>query len=77
MRVLLGLLVAVAICVMGSDAFMVKNPSTSFVSKKSAAGALHMTVLTYGNKRKDFKPGSKLSQACSALGVKPRYSCKK
>jgi hypothetical protein len=36
-----------------------------------------MTVLTYGTKKKDFKAGSSLKSAVSALGVKPKYSCTK
>lgn len=39
--------------------------------------SLQMTVLSYGGKKKDFKPGSPLKSAASALGVKPKYSCKK
>mmetsp|Transcript_13843 Transcript_13843/g.23570 ORF Transcript_13843/g.23570 Transcript_13843/m.23570 type:complete len:115 (-) Transcript_13843:1374-1718(-) len=45
--------------------------------KVSVSSALHMTVLTYKGKKKDFRPGSPLKNACSALGVKPKYSCKK
>jgi ferredoxin len=36
-----------------------------------------MTVLSYNGKKKDFKPGTPLSKAVAALGVKPTYSCKK
>lgn len=43
----------------------------------ASTSAIQMTVLTYGNKKKDFKPGSPLAKACAALGVKPKYSCKK
>lgn len=38
---------------------------------------LQMTVLSYNGKKKDFKAGSALKSAVSALGVKPKYSCKK
>mmetsp|Transcript_4883 Transcript_4883/g.12867 ORF Transcript_4883/g.12867 Transcript_4883/m.12867 type:complete len:114 (-) Transcript_4883:1920-2261(-) len=41
------------------------------------ASSLQMTVLTYGSKKKNFKPGTPLSKAVAQLGVKPRYSCKK
>ena len=43
----------------------------------SFSSALHMTVLTYNGKKKDFKAGSPLSKAVQQLGIKPRYSCKK
>mmetsp|Transcript_6375 Transcript_6375/g.18754 ORF Transcript_6375/g.18754 Transcript_6375/m.18754 type:complete len:113 (-) Transcript_6375:110-448(-) len=39
--------------------------------------ALQMTVLTSGGRKKDFKPGSPLKDAVAALGVKPKYSCRK
>ena len=38
---------------------------------------LKMTILTYGSKKKNFKPGSPLSSAMSQLGVPVKYSCKK
>jgi hypothetical protein len=38
---------------------------------------LHMTILTYGNKKKNFKPGSPMKSAVAQLGIKPTYSCKK
>jgi hypothetical protein len=56
------------------DAFTVQTPRRMMVR---ASSTLQMTVLTYGNKKKDFKAGSPLKSACAALGVKPRYSCKK
>ena len=69
---LLTLLVIVA-CNVG-DAFS----SNALLNKSTKqTSALQMTVLTYGSKKKDFKPGSKLSAACANLGVKPRYNCKK
>jgi hypothetical protein len=43
---------------------------------KSAA-PLQMTILTYGNKKKNFKPGSPMKSAVAQLGIKPTYSCKK
>jgi len=39
--------------------------------------SLQMTILSYNGKKKDFKAGSPLSSAAAALGVKPKYSCKK
>jgi hypothetical protein len=55
-----------------TDAFQSSSP------KKAIKGtSLQMTVLTYGGKKKNFKPGSPLKSAASALGVKPKYSCKK
>ena len=46
-------------------------------SIQRSSSSLQMTVLSYGGKKKDFKPGSPLSKAVQQLGVKPRYSCKK
>jgi hypothetical protein len=54
-----------------ADAFVITNKPVAFKS------CLHMTLLTYGSKKMDFKPGSPLKNACAALGVKPKYSCKK
>lgn len=64
-------LVALLACASAFSSYGFATPA------KKQSTALHMTKLTYGGKAKDFKPGSKLSAACSALGVKPRYSCKK
>lgn len=47
---------------------------TSFSRKTSA---LEMTVLSYGNKKKDFKEGSPLKNAVRQLGVPVKYSCNK
>ncbi|KAI2510927.1 hypothetical protein MHU86_3548 [Fragilaria crotonensis] len=49
----------------------------SFVSAASKSSELKMTLLTYNGQKKDFKAGSPLKNACAALGVKPKYSCKK
>ena len=38
---------------------------------------LKMTILTYGNKKMDFKPGTPLKAAVAKLGIKPKYSCNK
>jgi hypothetical protein len=45
-------------------------------SSSPSSSSLHMTILTYGGKKKDFKAGSPLKAACAALGVKPKYSCR-
>ena len=39
--------------------------------------SLHMTILTYGNKKKNFKPGTPLKTAVAQLGITPKYSCNK
>jgi len=64
----LFLLVAIA----ATNAFSVSTPSALRSSTD-----LRMTVLSYGGKKKDFKAGSPLKNACANLGVKPKYSCKK
>jgi hypothetical protein len=56
-----------------SHAFHVA-PAASLTRKTTA---LEMTVLTYGNKKKDFKEGSPMSVAVKQLGVPVKYSCKK
>ena len=45
--------------------------------QKHSSSSLQMTVLSHNGKKKNFKPGSPLKNACSALGVRPKYSCKK
>jgi hypothetical protein len=50
------------------------NRHASPVHKSSS---LTMTVLSYNGKKKNFKPGSPLSKALPAIGIKPKYSCKK
>jgi len=67
-------LVALLACT-GTSAFAPQQ--NAFVSQAKTSTALEMTVLRYGSKKKDFKPGSPLSSACAALGVKPKYNCKK
>jgi hypothetical protein len=66
-------LLALAAAISIADAFIANNKQV--VAFKSSP--LQMTLLTYGSKKKDFKPGSPLKNACAALGVKPKYSCKK
>jgi len=41
------------------------------------SSSIKMTILTYGSKKKNFKAGSPLKNACANLGIKPKYSCKK
>ena len=57
-----------------------RNEVLAFQSMPSCskpAKPLHMTVLSYNGKKKNFKAGSPLKKAVGSLGVKPRYSCKK
>ena len=72
---LIAFLVAFIASACAVDGFSVQLSAAARSS--SSSWALQMTVLTYGSKKKDFKPGSPLKNACSALGVQPRYSCKK
>jgi hypothetical protein len=74
---LIVILVGFVAALCGVDGFTVQTPRRMMVRCSSISSTLQMTVLTYGNKKKDFKAGSPLKSACAALGVKPRYSCKK
>ena len=69
----------VAVLLGRSDAFVVSNPPSFDVAAtmSSTSSSLRMTVLSYNGKKKNFKPGTPLSKAVAALGVKPTYSCKK
>jgi hypothetical protein len=69
----LTVLLALAAALSITDAFIAINKQV--VAFKSSP--LQMTLLTYGSKKQDFKPGSPMKNACAALGVKPKYSCKK
>jgi uncharacterized protein (UPF0333 family) len=69
------LVLAVVLAV--SNAFVVSPSTFGVAAVSTSSSALEMTILTYGGKKKDFKAGSPLKNACSALGVKPKYSCKK
>lgn len=69
---LIACLVAFIVVLCAVDAFSVQTPAPV-----RSSSALSMTVLTYGNKKKNFRAGSPLKNACAALGVKPRYNCKK
>eukprot|EP00534_Pseudo-nitzschia_fraudulenta_P003239 CAMPEP_0201116410 /NCGR_PEP_ID=MMETSP0850-20130426/706_1 /ASSEMBLY_ACC=CAM_ASM_000622 /TAXON_ID=183588 /ORGANISM="Pseudo-nitzschia fraudulenta, Strain WWA7" /LENGTH=91 /DNA_ID=CAMNT_0047380483 /DNA_START=216 /DNA_END=491 /DNA_ORIENTATION=+ len=46
-------------------------------SAVKTSSSLEMTILSYNGKKKNFKAGSPLSKALPAIGIKPRYSCKK
>lgn len=52
-------------------------PQSNMAFTPRTQPSLHMTVLTYNGKKKDFKAGSPLSNACKALGVPVKYSCRK
>lgn len=58
--------------IVGSDAW-----AKGTTQRMRQSSQLKMTLLTYQGKSKDFPAGSALSKACSALGVSPKYSCKK
>ena len=56
------------------------SSATAFMASPMSvrkSSSLDMTILTYGNKKKDFKAGSPLKTACKQLGVKVKYSCNK
>jgi hypothetical protein len=67
------ILLMLANCAPSVGGFSIPTPS----NRPLSSSVLRMTVLTYGSKKKDFKPGTPLSKAVEQLGVKPRYSCKK
>jgi hypothetical protein len=71
---ILSILLAIFAC---ANAFTVVPSSSCGIANRSSSSHLKMTVLTYGAKKADFKPGSPLKNACAKLGVKPKYSCKK
>lgn len=60
------------LAVAATNAFTVSMPNAVRSSSE-----LKMTLLTYNGKKKDFKAGTPLKNACANLGVKPKYSCKK
>ena len=68
-------LLAFALSIAGTDAFVVGSATKASLATQSSG--LKMTILTYQGQKKDFKAGSPLKNACAALGVKPKYSCKK
>jgi len=62
-----------------SDAF-ISTSHDAFLAKsatKASFSALSMTVLAHKGKKANFRAGSPLKNACSKLGVKPKYSCRK
>ncbi|KAG7338500.1 hypothetical protein IV203_009121 [Nitzschia inconspicua] len=66
-----------AVCFHDATAFQpTKNPPRNS-NRPLKGSSLHMTVLSYNGKKKDFKPGSPLKSAVESLGVKPKYSCRK
>jgi hypothetical protein len=67
------LLLAILAMFCGTMAF--QPPQTN--NRRIKGSSLKMTVLSYGGKKRDFKAGSSLKSAVSALGVKPKYSCTK
>lgn len=72
----LSFLVVLVVAALASTVhgFSNMNGHGSAIRKSSS---LYMTVLSYNGKKKNFKAGSPLSKALPALGIKPRYSCKK
>ena len=70
----IALILAIVAVLSLTDAFQASKPKNT---RKFKGGPLEMTVLAYGGKKKNFKAGSSLKSAVSALGVKPKYSCKK
>jgi hypothetical protein len=70
-------LIALICLIACSEAFQSIVPAKRTINGSKSATSLEMTALTYKGKKKDFKAGSSLKSACSALGVKPKYSCTK
>ena len=60
-----------------SDSLAFQTSSVARKQRRVKGNPLQMTVLSYNGKKKDFKAGSSLKSAVSALGVQPKYSCKK
>jgi hypothetical protein len=79
---LVVLLVSVASLTSVANGFNVGNDARRRVQVVSSSttitsSSLRMTVLSYGGKKKNFKPGTPLSKALPQIGLKPKYSCKK
>lgn len=73
-------LVALVLAMISSlEAFQSRQQHRRIKGERSsrARTSLDMTVLTYGGKKRNFAAGSPLKSAASALGVKPKYSCRK
>ena len=73
---LLALLTFAVDCLV-TEAFVGSSATKPTFVTASQSSELKMTLLTYNGQKKDFKAGSPLKNACAALGVKPKYSCKK
>ena len=75
---LVVLLVGVASLTSVANGFNVGNDARRRVQVVSTtSSSLRMTILSYGGKKKNFKPGTPLSKALPQIGLKPKYSCKK
>jgi ferredoxin len=70
-------LIAVVALDFNADAFQQSRRTARSSGNRVKGSSLHMTVLSYNGKKKDFKPGSPLKSAVASLGVKPKYSCQK
>lgn len=68
------LILAAATLLPSAYGFHNLNGHVSTIHKSTS---LHMTVLSYNGKKKNFKAGSPLSKALPAIGIRPKYSCKK
>jgi ferredoxin len=71
------LFLILAVVIGRSSAFTLRSTPNVKFGHLPPTTSLDMTVLSYNGKKKDFKPGTPLSKAVAALGVKPTYSCKK
>ncbi len=75
MKCLFRVVFAIMVVISSSAAFV--RTSSTRKGRGVKGSSLQMTLLTYNGKKKDFKAGSPLSAAAAALGVKPKYSCRK
>ncbi len=73
-KIQLGFALALVVASLVPSVSGFQNLNGPAIQKSSS---LHMTVLSYNGKKKNFKPGSPLSKALPAIGIRPRYSCKK
>ena len=76
-RSVIFLLFAAAVAVNAFQQSTSLYSTRALTTSSTSSTSLHMTVLTYKGKKKNFKEGSPLKSAVAGLGVKPRYSCKK
>uniref|UniRef100_A0A7R9WSN6 2Fe-2S ferredoxin-type domain-containing protein n=1 Tax=Craspedostauros australis TaxID=1486917 RepID=A0A7R9WSN6_9STRA len=70
-------LLVVTACLCLSQCYVEAFTAPQLPQQQQSSTTLSMTILTNGNKKKNFKPGSPLKSAVAALGVKPKYSCRK